>query len=333
MRKLAGLAALAAFSLGMAAKAEVSSSPPPPPRPLPIARGVWLIPGGILPGREPDGNTVVFAGPKGLAVLDTGRHAWHWRAILDFAAARRAPILAIVNSHWHLDHTSGNRPLRRAFPQARVYASGAVEGALKGFLPSSARDSRDYLASGQAAPATAEDLKGDLGVIADPAALIPDVRIEGDKDLELGGRRIEAHLARAAATAGDVWLFDPSSRTVAVGDLVTLPAAFLDTACPAGWRAALGEVWRTPFRRLVPGHGPVMDRKLFAAYRSAFDSLIDCAAGQSPKAACAAAWTQAVRPMLGTDVIDLRRSQAMTESYIDLLRSHGGKSGFCEGIT
>ena len=332
MRTLAGLAALAAIALGGAAEGQAPAGSMAA-APQSVARGVWLIPGGIPPNREPDGNTVVFAGPKGLTVLDTGRHAWHWQAILDFAAARHAPIVAIVNSHWHLDHTSGNRPLKRAFPALRVYASGAIEGALKGFLPSSAKDTRDYLASGQADPATAEDLNGDLAVIADPAALVPDVRIDGDQVLELGGRRIEAHLARGAATAGDVWLFDPATRTAAVGDLVTLPAAFLDTACPAGWRRALGEVWRTPFRRLVPGHGPVMDRPMFAAYRTAFDSLIDCAAGQAPKTVCAAAWTQAVRPLLGPDEIDRRRSQAMTESYVDLLRSHGGKSGFCESAT
>ena len=332
MRTLAGLAALAVLTLGTAAKAGGPAAPGPP-LPSPVARGVWLIPGGILPNREPDGNTVVFAGPRGLTVLDTGRHAWHWQAILDFAAARRSPIVAIVNSHWHLDHTSGNGPLKRAFPEARVYASRAIEGALKGFLPSSAKDTRDYLASGQADPATAEDLNGDLAVIADPAALIPDVPIDGDQVLELGGRRIQVHLARGAATAGDIWLYDPATRTAAVGDLVTLPAAFLDTACPSGWRTALGAIWRAPFRRLIPGHGPVMDRAMFAAYRSAFDTLMDCAAGQSPKTVCAAAWTRAVEPLLGPDEIDRRRSQGMTESYVDLLRSHGGRSSFCEGFT
>ncbi len=95
--------------------AEACGAPPstaiPPPRAQSIAKGVWLIPGGIPSGREPDGNTVVFAGSKGLTVLDTGRHPGHWQAILAFAAERHTPIVAIVNSHWHLDHTSGNAPL------------------------------------------------------------------------------------------------------------------------------------------------------------------------------------------------------------------------------
>jgi glyoxylase-like metal-dependent hydrolase (beta-lactamase superfamily II) len=330
MRTFTSLATLAVLALGAAASAETAPPPTPAPEPQAVAAGVWLIPGGIPPRREPDGNTVIFIGPTGLTVMDTGRHPWHRQAILDFAAQRKAPVVAIVNSHWHLDHTGGNAALKRAYPAAKVYASGAVEGALKGFLPKSAKDTQDYLASGQADPATAEDLKGDLAVMSDPAALIPGVRIEGDRALDLGGRRLQAHLARNAATAGDVWLFDPATRTVAAGDLVTLPAAFLDTACPAGWRAALDVIWRTPFRRLVPGHGPVMDRGMFGAYRSAFGALIDCVAGQTPKKACAAAWTQAVQPLLGPGELDRKRAQGMTEDYVDLLRAHGDKSAFCE---
>ena len=49
-------------------------------------------------------------------------------------------------------------------------------------------------------------------------------------------------LEARAVTAGDVWLFDPATRVLAAGDLVTLPAPFLDTACPERWKAALDRV-------------------------------------------------------------------------------------------
>jgi hypothetical protein len=115
-----------------------------------------------------------------------------------------------------------------------------------------------------------------------------------------------------------------------VGDLVTLPAPFLDTACPRGWSAALGQVWATPFTTLVPGHGPVMDRPRFALYRRAFDALLDCAASPATKAECAAAWTDSVKPLLGPDPVDARRAQGMTEYYVsEVLRANGGKSAYC----
>src|SRR5258706_6815014 len=77
---------------------------PAVPTPQPVATGVWLISGGILPNHEPDGNSVLFAAPAGLIVVDTGRHDWHGPAILAPARERKQDIIAIVHSHWHLDH-------------------------------------------------------------------------------------------------------------------------------------------------------------------------------------------------------------------------------------
>ena len=39
-----------------------------------------------------------------------------------------------MNSHWHLDHTTGNYDIRQVYPHAEVYATNAIEGALVGFL-------------------------------------------------------------------------------------------------------------------------------------------------------------------------------------------------------
>src|SRR4249919_3976085 len=94
-----------------------------------------LIPGRVpLDWQGPDGNTVILDAPKGLIVVDTGRSPMHAQGILDYAKQQRRPIAAIVNSHWHLDHTTGNYDIRQVYPSAEVYASTAIEGALVGFL-------------------------------------------------------------------------------------------------------------------------------------------------------------------------------------------------------
>ena len=90
----------------------------------------------MLPDRGPDGNTVMMVGPSGLIVVDTGRHPWHSDGIIAFAQSKRLPVVAIVNTHWHLDHSSGNRRVKAAYPEARVYTTRAVERTLApgGFL-------------------------------------------------------------------------------------------------------------------------------------------------------------------------------------------------------
>ena len=135
------LAGLAWAALGTTARRRPSR-----PRSLQLSRrkwhrGVWMIPGGIPPNRQPDGNSVIFEAPEGMVVIDTGRHAWHREAILSLARLQQKEIIAIVNTHWHLDHVSGNPDLRAAHPGLRVHASDAIVGALAGFLPASAKDS------------------------------------------------------------------------------------------------------------------------------------------------------------------------------------------------
>ena len=322
--------ALAAFMALWLAPIPARAETPPPPKPQPVAPGVWLIPGGILPNRQPDGNTVIFEAPQGLIVVDTGRHPWHRQAILDFARARHRPIAAIVNSHWHLDHVSGNPELKRAYPEAKVYASNAIDAALTGFLPKSAEQARPYLASGKLPPETEEDLRADLATMDNGQALKPDVPVTASGARRLAGLTVQLNLAPNAATDGDLWLFDAKSGVVAVGDLVTLPAPFLDTACAKGWKAALDRVWATPFRIAVPGHGVPMSRTQFDSYRHAFSALMDCAGSSRPQAECAAAWTSATAGLRGTDPQEAKRAQGMTEYYVGaVLRAHGGNSAYC----
>ncbi|MBS0295688.1 MAG: MBL fold metallo-hydrolase [Proteobacteria bacterium] len=325
MKRLALTACLAVF-----APMPAAADAPTPPKPQALAPGVWLIPGGILPKRQPDGNTVIFAAPKGLVVVDTGRHRWHRQAILEFARAQGRPIVAIVNSHWHLDHVSGNPDLKRAYPGAKVYASNAIDAALTGFLPKSAEQAKPYLGSGKLPPETEEDLRADFATIDNGRALKPDAPVTASGVRSLGGLKVQLNLAPNAATDGDVWLFEPKSGVAAVGDLVTLPAPFLDTACAKGWKAALDRVWATPFRIAVPGHGAPMTRAQFNSYRRAFSSLTDCAASSRPKAECAADWSAATADLRGADPQEAKRAQGMTEYYVaDVLRAHGGNSAYC----
>src|SRR5262245_28636875 len=124
----------------------------------PGAEPFHLVPGAVPLDRSPDGNSIFVEAPDGLIVIDTGRHAEHAARLLAYARERGRPIAAIVNTHWHLDHTTGNADIRAAYPAAEVYATTAIEGALVGFLGRN----RAYVDGLLANPATPPETKAQL---------------------------------------------------------------------------------------------------------------------------------------------------------------------------
>jgi len=320
---------LALALCGTLSIAWVRAAPIASPGPVVIAPGVWMIPGGMLANREPDGNSVIFETPAGLAVVDTGRHQWHRDAILSLARVQKKDIVAIVNSHWHLDHVSGNPMLRAAYPHLMVYASDAIDEALTGFLASSAKESGRYLGDPQIPAGLRDDVRMDVSTIQNGAALKPDVVITTSGLNDIGGRPLRVRLAKNAATAGDVWLYDERVRVAVLGDLVTLPAPFLDTACPDGWELALAKISSTPFKTAIPGHGAPMSHPQFVQYRQAFETFIDCARSAAPKRECATVWANSVQPLLGPDSRALRGASETATYYVDVLRANGGHSKYC----
>ncbi len=266
-----------------------------------IADGIHLLPGGFVPGSQPDGNTVILEAPEGLIVVDTGRHAGHTQAILDFAAAAREPVAAIVNTHWHLDHIGGNPRVRLAYPDVRVWASGALAGAMTGFLADYRAQLEDALARTDCDTASAATMRAELTILDAGVALAPDEIVTASGARTIAGRRLVLGLEERAVTAGDVWLFDPATGVLIAGDLVTLPVPLLDTACPRRWQAVLARLAEVDFAVLVPGHGPAMSRDDFARYRAAFGNLLDRAAADSSAADCADGWLRDAGPLVPDD--------------------------------
>jgi glyoxylase-like metal-dependent hydrolase (beta-lactamase superfamily II) len=275
-----------------------------------------LIPGATPADRGPDGNTAVFEDTNGLIVFDTGRHPEHQAEILSLARQRGKPVTIIINSHWHLDHSGGNRVLRAAYPQAALYTSNAVRAALTGFLADSRKQNQALLADPKFPQDRRGDLQLDLAAIDDPRDLIPDHAVTGTTTLAFRGRTLQLHLAPYAATAGDTWLFDPQSRTLLAGDLVVLPVPFFDTACAEGWRRALQILAAQPFVRLYPGHGPVLSREEFNTYRHAFDQLVACSRSTAARDHCVDGWLSAAAPLLHGES-DQQMARAYLAYYLD----------------
>lgn len=292
-----------------------------------------FIEGTFSPALGPDGNTVVYRAPEGLVVIDAGRHMAHSQKILDYAQEVGMPIAVIVNTHWHLDHATGNQDLKAAYPAARLYTTRAVEAALDGFLSAGAARAAEALRNPDLPEADRVRLQRGLSTVRERIALLPDRPVDGQMALPVVGRDLELNVTDHAVTESDVWVWDPATKTVIAGDLVTLPAPLFDTACPDGWLAALAMIDAKPHERVVPGHGFPMDRGQFRSYRIAFENLVRCA-NEYAGAVCAEGWLRDAAALLdaaaGRDIGDKEYARAAVEYYVDqIIRSESKRAEFC----
>lgn len=312
----------------------VFQAPPaltPPEAPVEIAPGTFLIRPVPMPGRGPDGNTVIFDGQDGLVVVDTGRHTSQSDAILAFARDRKRPIVAIVNTHWHLDHSSGNRRLKAVYPKARVYTTTAIDGALApgGFLARSLETTKSMQTSTMD-PVRRDEVEISLATMAAQDTLRPDVPLTKSQTMSLAGHSLDVRVTDKAVSDADVWLYDPATKLAVIGDLITMPVPYFETACPDRWKASLDEVWSTAFETAIPGHGRPMTRAQFDVYRQSFAAFVSCVRTDAPAAQCSEGWVKGMSSLIGDDPDRRKAIASNMDYYVDYLRKGGGKAPDCK---
>jgi glyoxylase-like metal-dependent hydrolase (beta-lactamase superfamily II) len=325
---------VAMFLLVLSALLFQAAAAPPtvsPEAPVEVAPDTFLIRGVPMPGRGPDGNTIIINAPDGLIVVDTGRHKSHSDAILAFARERRRPIVAIVNTHWHLDHASGNGRLKAEYPKARVYTTTAIDGVLApgGFLARNLEDAKKMLAS-TTDPVRRDEIQIFIATMEARDQLRPDVAVTRSQPMTLAGRLVDVRVTDKAVSDADVWFFDKATQLAVIGDLVTVPVPYFETACPDRWKASLDEVWATPFETAIPGHGRPMTRGQFDTYRQSFGAFVSCVRSEAPSAQCSEGWVSGVTSIIGDDPDRRKAIASNMDYYVDYLRKSGGKAPDCK---
>ena len=298
MRWLALVAGVA--MQGASAQSALQTQAPPQPAVRDIAPGVSLVTGQFTRGLQPDGNSVVLHGSEGTIVIDTGRHVTHTQRVLAAATKSGLAPVAVINTHWHLDHVGGNLLVRQRYPKVAILASGALADARKGFLAGY----REQLAGAVASmPADKSgNLRAEMALIDAGDKLAPTEVITAGGERRLGGRKLVLGLEKKAATEGDVWILDRASGALITGDLVTLPVPFLDTADPEGWAAALDRLVKVDAKLVIPGHGEPMQPAGLETYRKAFRQLLTCAKSTRTSAECSDDWFKTIGDLArGTD--------------------------------
>lgn len=209
-----------------------------------LGRGVHVVTGVF-------NNTTVVEGPRGLVVVDT-QFAPRFPAIRAAVRAISAkPVLYVINTHYHYDHTGGNAAFRAE--GARIVAQANVARRM-------AAPPIDPITGAPDAPA--------------PDAALPTESYPGPEvTRDLAGVAVRLIHPAPAHTDGDTVLVFPGRDLVLTGDIVGNHYPNIDVAVGGGIDGTIRATDMIltlvgPATRVVPGHGPVLSRADVVAYRA-----------------------------------------------------------------
>jgi len=246
-------ARLTAYSQPLAGPLEVSE----------VAEGVFMHRGALaLMTRDNQGaiaNVGFVVGKDAVAVIDTGGSVQEGRRLLAAIRARtRNPIRYIISTHAHPDHVFGH---------AAFEHENAVFVGHRNLPQAFAMRGRFYLDAYRRS--MGDDLIAEVKLIA-PTKLVDDML-----NLDLGGRTLAVKAWRTAHTDCDLTILDESSGSLFAGDLVVSQHIPVLDGSILGWLAVMDELLLMRPKRILPGHGPVIENwnDVFAAQRRYLDRL------------------------------------------------------------
>jgi cyclase len=219
------------------------------------------------------GNTTVLVTNQGLVLVDNKFEIDFDNLMAEIKKISAQPIRYVINTHYHGDHSGGNAKMQALSVQ--VVAS--------------------------------ERARRRMAEVNQPGQ--PNVTLENNVRLFVGGKRVEVHHFGRAHTDGDVVAFFPDHRVVAMGDMFTTgPGLPPLVDYPGGgsireWPRSLDGALTLNVDTVVPGHGRPATRADLQKYR---DDLL----------------------MLGRRVVEMQSKKATRAEVEKELRSRFGFEDF-----
>jgi len=199
---------------------------------------------------EGQGGTIgVLAGPDGVLMVDSQFAPLTEKIVVAIRQISNSPIRFLVNTHVHGDHTGGNENLAKM--GVVIFSRGELRNRL-------------------AHPAPAAS--GAPGVPA-PAAALPAVTYTGRVTWHMNGEDVELIPVPRAHTDGDTMVRFPAADVIMSGDFyrsVGFPNIDrVNGGSLDGMLNGLGVLIGIagPNTKIIPGHGPTVDRNAVMAHR------------------------------------------------------------------
>jgi glyoxylase-like metal-dependent hydrolase (beta-lactamase superfamily II) len=189
------------------------------------------------------GNVGVLRTGKGAVVVDTMAFLMQGRRILELAEELgEGPLQALINTHYHWDHTHGNP----AFPSgSRVIATDRTLSYLKAV-------DADYWTDGA-------------------EGTLPNETFADERVLKIGDKTLRLLHPGRGHTDGDLVVLFEEDRILHTGDLY-FNGRYPNIDLEAGgsvreWVATLDRLLELDFDTVIPGHGPISDREGLIAFQ------------------------------------------------------------------
>ena len=215
-----------------------------------VAEGIWVLAGA-------GGNIGVSAGADGVFLIDDEWAPMTPKVKAAIAALSDRPLRFILNTHWHPDHTGGNKDLGEAGALIVAHDNVRLRMSTDQFIE----------ALGMKFPPS-------------PARALPVVTFNDAVTLHLNGDDVEAFHVPPAHTDGDAIVHFRRAGVIHMGDIffngmypfvdLTSGGSFEGFIAAADRALALGEG-----TRIIRGHGPVGTRADLRAYRDMLVTVRD----------------------------------------------------------
>jgi cyclase len=237
----------------------------------PFTKGLHELGNGCYAYLQPDGSWgwsnagLVVDGDESLLVdtLFDLHLTGEMLAAMRHAEPAAARIDTLVNTHSNGDHCNGNELVAGS----EIIASAAAAEEMEHESPAT------MLQFKRAAPQLGE--LGEFFLRCFGAfdfegieKTLPTATFEGRLERRVGDKRVELIEVGPAHTRGDVLVHVPGDRTIFTGDILFIEGHPIIWAGPVGnWIDACRLIEATDVETVVPGHGPITDKRGVAAVR------------------------------------------------------------------
>jgi cyclase len=218
---------------------------------------------------QPDGgwgysNAALVTDGNDALLVDTLFDFPHTRAMLDtFARATPAKIRTLVNTHHNGDHCYGNKLVEGA----EIIATERAAEEMRRETP---RGLAQFMKAAPGMGLVGEYLVHCFGTFDFDGVETkhPDTTFHGRMTRVVGSKEVRLIEVGPAHTGGDALVHVPADRTLFTGDILFVEGTPILWAGPVGnWIAACEMIESMDVETVVPGHGPVTDKKGVARVR------------------------------------------------------------------